>query len=79
MNNIPLEPETKRLVYDYLREKGFSHLTIKILLGYNPDGIDRLTILLGKGTEYDYKLLKDDEFRKHELKRFLSELSSNNS
>lgn len=79
MDNIPLEPEIKRKVYDYLREKGFSHLTIKILLGYNPDGIDRLTILLGKGTEYDYKLLKDDEFRKHEMNRFLSELRSNNS
>jgi hypothetical protein len=79
MNSKPLEPETKREVYDYLREKGFSYLTIKILLGYNPDGIDRLTILLGKGTEYEYKLLNDDDFRKHELKQYLFESSSNNS
>jgi hypothetical protein len=68
---MKLEPSDKKRVYEYLRTQDYSRLTIKILLGYQPDGIDRLTILLGKGIEYDYKLLEDEEFRISELKRIL--------
>lgn len=64
------EPSESRRVYEYMRAKGYSRLTIKILMGFQPDGMDRLTILLGKGTEYDYKLLGDERFRVYELERF---------
>lgn len=60
-------------IYQYMRGEGFSRLSIKILLGYHPDGIDRLTVLLGKATDYDYKLLRDKDFRSREVARFLRE------
>ena len=64
-----LDPEDRKLLYEYMRSNGYTHLTIKILLGYMPDGIDRLTVMLGKATEYDYKLLEDEDFRMSELER----------
>lgn len=66
-----LEPKERRRIYEYMRRNGYSRLTIKILMSYDPDGMDRLTVLLGKGTEYDYRLLDDPDFREKELKRFL--------
>ena len=71
MKSEQLRSYEKRLIYEYMREQGYSRLTIKILLGFLPDGMDRLTILLGKGTAYDYKLLNDEEFRLNEIQRFL--------
>jgi hypothetical protein len=68
---MKLEPGDRRKIYEYLRSHGYSRLTVKILLGYIPDGMDRLTVILGKGTEYDYKLLEDEEFRTSELARIL--------
>jgi len=73
MKNCSLIPEQKKELYDYLRRLGLPHLTIKILLCYSPDGIDRLTILLGKGSKYDYKLLNNEEFRLKEVSRYLKE------
>jgi hypothetical protein len=73
-----LVPEQRKDLYDYLRKQGVPHLTIKILLGYTPDGIDRLTILLGKGSEYDYELLNNEGFRLEEVNRYLKELSLRN-
>ena len=66
-----LEPGERRRIYEYMRRNGYSRLTIKILMSYNPDGMDRLTVVLGKGTEYDYRLLDDPIYRENELKRFL--------
>lgn len=66
-----LEPKERRRIYEYMRRNGYSRLTIKILMSYDPDGMDRLTVLLGKGTEYDYRLLDDPDFREKELQRFL--------
>ena len=66
-----LELEDRRRIYEYMSAHGYSRLTIKILLGYVPDGIDRLTVILGKGTEYDYKLIENEEYRSSELKRIL--------
>jgi len=71
MEPMKLEPGERRKIYKYMRSDGYSRLTIKILLGYIPDGMDRLTIILGKGTEYDYKLLENEEFRESELMRIL--------
>jgi hypothetical protein len=71
LNPMKLEPSEIRRVYEYMRARGHSRLTIKILMGFQPDGMDRLTILLGKGTDYDYKLLDDDAFRVSELERFI--------
>jgi len=68
---MKLGPCDRRKIYEYLRSHGYSRLTVKILLGYIPDGMDRLTVILGKGTEYDYKLLEDEEFRTSELARIL--------
>ncbi len=56
-----------------MRAQGFSRLTIKVLMSYQPDGMDRLTVILGKGTPYDYQLLHDEEFRFSELERFVKE------
>jgi len=56
-----------------MRAQGFSRLTIKVLMRYQPDGVDRLTVILGKGTPYDYQLLHDEEFRFSELERFVKE------
>ena len=61
----------RRLIYDYMRREGHSRLTIKILMSYDPDGMDRLTVILGKGTEYDYRLLDNPEYRDQELKKIL--------
>ena len=66
-----LEPEERRRIYEYMRRNGYSRLTIKILMSYNPDGMDRLTVILGKGTDYDYRLLDESEFREKEIQRFL--------
>jgi len=66
-----LEPEERRRIYEYMRRNGYSRLTIKILMSYNPDGMDRLTVILGKGTDYDYRLLDEPDFREKEIQRFL--------
>jgi len=66
-----LEPEERRRIYEYMRRNGYSRLTIKILMSYNPDGMDRLTVILGKGTDYDYRLLDEPDFREKEVQRFL--------
>jgi hypothetical protein len=71
-----LEPRDRRRIYEYMRRNGYSRLTIKILMSYNPDGMDRLTVILGKGTDYDYRLLDDPDFREKELLRF-RELTKN--
>lgn len=68
-----LTPETKLTLYNHLI-KSFSRLTVKILLGFNPDGLDRMTILLGRGTDYEYRLLRNPQFREHELNRYLDEV-----
>ena len=60
---MKLEPGDRRKIYEFMRSNGYSRLTIKILMGYIPDGMDRLTVILGKGTEYDYKLIEDAEFK----------------
>jgi hypothetical protein len=75
MKNILNAQQRKRL-YNYLINKNFPRLTLKILLGLYPDGNDRLTIALGKGREYDYNLLRDEEFRLNEIKRLLAEMES---
>jgi hypothetical protein len=66
---MELEPGDRRRIYEYMRTQGYSRLTIKILMGYLPDGMDRLTVVLGKGTDYDYRLLEDEEYRQMELQR----------
>jgi len=66
-----LEPEERRRIYEYMRRNGYSRLTIKILMSSNPDGMDRLTVILGKGTDYDYRLLDEPDFREKEIQRFL--------
>lgn len=68
-----LTPETKRALYRHLIKR-LPRLTVKILLGFSPDGLDRVTILLGRGTEYDYRLLRDQGFREEELERYLKEI-----
>lgn len=68
---MKLEPGDRRKIYEYMRSHGYSRLTVKILLGYIPDGMDRLTVILGKGSEYDYKLIEDKEYRASELARIL--------
>lgn len=42
-------------------------------MSYQPDGMDRLTVILGKGTPYDYRLMEDSEFRYSEIDRLLRE------
>ena len=73
MRPSDLTPQERIGVYRYMRAQGFSRLTIKVLMSYQPDGIDRLTVILGKGTPYDYQLLHDEEFRFSELERFVKE------
>ncbi len=73
MRSIDLTPQERVSVYRYMRAQGFSRLTIKVLMSYQPDGMDRMTVILGKGTPYDYQLLHDDEFRFSELERFVEE------
>lgn len=73
---MKLDPNDRKRVYEFMRSNGFSRLTIKILMGYPPDGVDRMTVMLDKATEYDYKLFEDEEFRISEVKRLLT-LSKN--
>ena len=73
MRPSDLTPQERIGVYRYMRAQGFSRLTIKALMSYQPDGMDRLTVILGKGTPYDYQLLHDEEFRFSELERFVKE------
>jgi hypothetical protein len=68
---MKISPEDRQRVYEYMRSKGYPRLTIKILLGYQPDGMDRLIVVLGKGSVYDYKLIHDNEFRLSELNCYL--------
>ena len=68
-----MTPQERIGVCRYMRAQGFSRLTIKVLMSYQPDGMDRLTVILGKGTPYDYQLLHDEEFRFSELERFVKE------
>ncbi len=68
-----LTPRERVAVYRYMRAQGFSRLTIKVLMSYQPDGMDRLTVILGKGTPYDYQLMHDDTFRFNELEKFVRE------
>lgn len=70
---MKLSPEDRRRIYEYMRVKGYPRLTIKIILGYQPDGMDRLTVILGKGSNYDYKLLGDNDYRISELKNFFEQ------
>ena len=70
-----LSPDAKKALFRYLIQK-YPRLTVKILLGFNPDGLDRLTIALGKGSEYDYRLLEDPEFREGEVKRYMREIKT---
>jgi hypothetical protein len=42
-------------------------------MGYLPDGMDRMTVILGKGSEYDYRLLEDEVYRRSELKKFIEQ------
>ncbi|MBN2336501.1 hypothetical protein JXL21_13165 [Candidatus Bathyarchaeota archaeon] len=70
-----LSQEEKRSLFRYLIKR-YPRLTVKIILGYSPDGMDRLTIALGHGSEYDYRLLDDDGLREAEVRRYLGELKS---
>ena len=40
--------------------------------------MDRLTVILGKGTPYDYKLMENSEFRYSEIDRLLQESEPKN-
>lgn len=70
-----LSPDAKKTLFRHLIRR-HPRLTVKILLGFNPDGLDRLTIALGKGSEYDYRLLEDPEFREAEVKRYRREIKA---
>jgi len=68
-----LSPDSKKALFSHLILR-YPRLTVKILLGFTPDGLDRLTVALGKGSEYDYRLLEDPEFREDEVKRYMREI-----
>ena len=70
-----LTPDTKKALFRHLIQR-HPRLTVKILLGFNPDGLDRLTIALGQGSEYDYRLLEDPGFREAEVKRYIKAVNS---
>ena len=70
-----LSPEDKKALFRHLIRR-HPRLTVKILLGFNPDGLDRMTIALGKGSEYDYRLLEDHEYRKAEIRRYMNEIKA---
>ena len=70
-----LSPDAKKALFRHLIQR-HPRLTVKILLGFNPDGLDRLTIALGQGSEYDYRLLGDPGFREAELRRYMNEIES---
>jgi len=67
--------DKKRELYDFLRSKNLPRVTVKILLGYMVDGVDRMTIILGKGSHYDYKLLNEPKFKEKELERYRIEFN----
>jgi hypothetical protein len=71
-----LTPAERVRIYRHMRAQGFSRLTIKVLMSYRPDGMDRLTVILGKGMPYDYQLMEDSEFRYREIDRLLRESKS---
>jgi hypothetical protein len=73
-----LPPDAKKALFSHLIQR-HPRLTVKILLGFNPDGLDRLTIALGKGSEYDYRLLEDPEFREAEIRRYMREIKATNA
>jgi len=70
-----LSPEDKKALFRHLITS-YPRLTVKILLGFNPDGLDRLTIALGQGSEYDYRLLGDPRFRETEVRRYMNEIKA---
>ena len=70
-----LSPDSKKALFRYLIGR-YPRLTVKILLGFNPDGLDRLTIALGQGSEYDYRLLENPEFRESEVIRYMREMKA---
>ena len=70
-----LSPDAKKALFKHLIQR-YPRLTVKILLGFNPDGLDRLTIALGQGSEYDYRLLGDPGFREAEVRRYMGEIES---
>ncbi len=67
--------DAKKALFRHLITR-YPRLTVKILLGFNPDGLDRLTIALGQGSKYDYMLLEDPMFRDAEVKRYMRELET---
>ena len=73
-----LSPDAKKALFRHLIQR-HPRLTVKILLGFNPDGLDRLTIALGKGSEYDYRLLEDPGFREAEVRRYMREIKAANA
>jgi hypothetical protein len=70
-----LSPDAKKALFRHLIRR-HPRLTVKILLGFNPDGLDRLTIALGQGSEYDYRLLEDPGFREAEVRRYMREIKA---
>ena len=70
-----LTHDAKKALFKHLILR-YPRLTVKILLGFKPDGLDRLTIALGQGSEYDYRLLEDLEFREAEVKRYMNEIET---
>jgi hypothetical protein len=70
-----LSPDAKKALFSHLIRR-HPRLTVKILLGFNPDGLDRLTIALGQGSEYDYRLLEDPGFREAEVRRYMREIKA---
>jgi hypothetical protein len=73
-----LSPEDKKALFRHLITR-YPRLTVKILLGFNPDGLDRLTVALGQGSEYDYRLLEDPGFREAEVRRYMREIKATNA
>ena len=73
-----LSPDIRKALFSHLIQR-HPRLTVKILLGFNPDGLDRLTIALGQGSEYDYRLLEDPGFREAEVRRYMREIYTTNA
>jgi len=70
-----LSSVAKKALFRHLIRR-YPRLTVKILLGFNPDGLDQLTIALGKGSEYDYRLLEEPGFREAEVRRYMIEIKA---
>jgi hypothetical protein len=68
-----MKPSARLCLYNYLISLIPRH-TVKILLDYEPDGLDRLTIILGKGSDYDYRLLNEPGFKESELSKYIEQL-----